>query len=397
MSPKKDWNHWVEKTLQARRDAGLLRTLEAVKPSSAVHVEVEGRRVVLFSSNDYLGLSEDERVIRGVQETVEKYGLGPRGSPLICGHTLLHQELEERLAGWKKTESALLFPTGFSANLAVISAVANSDTTIFSDELNHASIIDGCTLARRSGARLRVYPHRDASALEKMLRVCETKRALVVTDSVFSMDGDLAPLVDLTEICEEHGALFMIDEAHGSFVFGKHGRGLAAELGVSDKVDIHIGTLSKGAGNHGGFVATTTAIKTLLLNLGRSYIYSTAAPLSVIGGVLAALDVVESDDEPRQRLWSRVEQLGDGLGVKLKSPIVPIVIGDKAETIRAAKNLREAGIGVTAIRPPTVAEGTSRLRVTLSAAHSSEDVDRLLEAIKELSKWCDFTVGYEGL
>ncbi len=397
MSPKKDWNHWVEKTLQTRRDAGLLRTLESVKPSSAVHVEVDGRRVVLFSSNDYLGFSEDERVIRGVQETVEKYGLGPRSSPLICGHTSLHQELEERLAGWKRTESALLFPTGFSANLAVISAVANSDTTIFSDELNHASIIDGCTLARRSGARLKVYPHRDASALEKMLRVCETKRALVVTDSVFSMDGDLAPLVELSEICEEHGALFMIDEAHGSFVFGKHGRGLAAALSIGDKVDIHIGTLSKGAGNHGGFVATTTAIKTLLLNLGRSYIYSTAAPLSVIGGILAALDVVESDEEPRQRLWSRVEQLGDGLGVKLKSPIVPIVIGGEAETMKAARNLRESGIGVTAIRPPTVPDGTSRLRVTLSAAHSSEDVDRLLDAIDGLSKWCDFTVKNKGL
>lgn len=387
------WTKHLESIIDARHRRGLLRNPEALKPQSPVRVDRgEAGYMTLFSSNDYLGLSGDERVIRGAVEAVEKYGLGPRGSPLICGYSTLHERLEQEIAAWKGAETALLCPTGFSANLAVISGLADADTAIFSDELNHASIIDGCALAKRGGARLEVYPHRDTDALDEMLDACSAPRAMVVTDSVFSMDGDLAPLPALADICERHGALFVIDEAHGSFAFGESGRGLAESMGVTDRVDVHVGTLSKGAGGLGGFVATTSSIRTVLLNLGRSYIYSTAAPLSVIGGLLAAIEVVQTDDEPQRRLWARVDQLADGLGVELQSPIVPIVIGEKQAAMRASAELRDRGIDVTAIRPPTVPKGTSRLRITVSAAHSVEDIDHLVEALDDLRRRIDFEV-----
>ena len=379
------WKDWIEGHLNKRRDRDLLRTLEPLEPKSPVHVEREsGGELTLFSSNDYLGLSGDQRVIDGVIETVENFGLGPRGSPLICGYSTLHERLEKKIATWKGTEAALLCPTGFSANLAVISALSDEDTTIFSDALNHASIIDGCTLARRKGAKLQVYPHCDTEALQTMLQNCSTSRAIVVTDSVFSMDGDLAPLRRLAGLCEQYDALFVIDEAHGSFAFGEEGRGLAEFRGVTDRVDVHVATLSKGAGGLGGFVATTSSLRRLLLNQGRSYIYSTAAPLSIIGGLLAAIDIVTSDPTLQQRLWRRIQQLGDGLQRELKSPIVPIIIGDKSAALQASDFLRQRGIDVTAIRPPTVPEGTSRLRITVSAAHTEDDIDRLIDALRQL-------------
>ncbi len=387
------WKSWVEERIDARRDAGLLRSLESLEPSSPVHVQRDGRELTLFSSNDYLGLSGDQRVIDGAIEAIERHGLGPRGSPLICGYTTLHEELEQRIANWKGAASALLCPTGFAANLAVLGGLVDDETTVFSDELNHASIIDGCTLAKRSGARLEIYPHCDVDALDDRLEHCSTERAMVVTDSVFSMDGDLAPMSRLAEICERHDALWVIDEAHGSFVFGDNGRGLAASCGVTDDVDVHVGTLSKGAGGLGGFIATTESMRTMLLNLGRSYIYSTAAPLSVVGGLVAAIDVVESDGSLQEQLWANVERLGQGLGVELQSPIVPVVIGPEAEAMEASKYLFERGIDVTAIRPPTVRQGTSRLRITVSAAHRREDLEHLVEILEELDERYGFDVG----
>ena len=384
MSYSAGWREKIEGLLAARADRDLLRELRALEPRSPVHVSTEEGELVLFSSNDYLGLSGDERVIRGVVETVERVGLGPRGSPLICGYSTLHHRLEQELARWKGAPSALLCPTGFAANLAVISALADEETTIFSDELNHASIIDGCTLAKRRGAKLVVYRHGDVDDLREKLRGCSSPRKMVVTDSVFSMDGDLAPLVDLAEICRAFGALFVVDEAHGSFVFGDQCRGLTDKLGVTDGVDVQIGTLSKGAGGMGGFIATSDKVRSVLLNLGRSYIYSTAAPLSVVGGALAALEVVRTDDGPKRRLWDRVEQLSQALGRPLHSPIVPVIMGSKEAALAAASELRRRGIEVTAIRPPTVAPGTSRLRITLSAAHRPEDIDRLAEALDQL-------------
>ncbi len=378
------WTDYITDRLNRRKQAGLLRSLEALEPHSPVHVTRNGQKLTLFSSNDYLGLSGDQRVIDGAIDTIERHGLGARGSPLICGYTTLHEELEQKIADWKGTEAALLCPTGFAANLSVISGLTDEETTVFSDALNHASIIDGCALAKRRGANVEIVPHRDVDALQRKLAACTTPRTMVVTDSVFSMDGDLAPLRRLADVCNEHDALFVIDEAHGSFVFGQHGRGLAEQMGVTDRVDIHIGTLSKGAGGMGGFIATTERMRSLLLNLGRSYIYSTAAPLSVIGGLLAAIDIVQTDPSPRRRLWANVNRLADGLDVELTSPIVPIIIGDEDEAMAAAAQLRDRGIDVSAIRPPTVPEGTARLRVTVSAAHTDDDIDGLIEALREL-------------
>ncbi len=395
MSLPHSWQAWVDQRLQRRHQAHRLRQLDPIDPTGPVHIRRgnSAQERILFSSNDYLGFSGHPQILTAVQDALETYGLGPRGSPLICGYTTLHNRLEKAIATWKGTEAALLCPTGFAANLAVMVALADEHTTIFSDRLNHASIIDGCTLARRRGASLQVFPHGDVQALDDLLSdLPRGRRALVITDSVFSMDGDLAPLPGLSQTCQHHDALLVIDGAHGSFVHGPHGAGLAAAWQITDAIDLHVGTLSKGAGALGGFIATTDAMRQLLLNLGRSYIYSTAPPIPVVAAALAAIELVSSDDEPRRRLWSHIDRLSNALDVPLTSPIIPLILGPEDQALQAADLLAQRGLDVTAIRPPTVPTGTSRLRITLSAAHRTADVDRLIEALEMLDHRFGVTV-----
>lgn len=378
------WREWVERGLRELEAADLLRDLEPLEPQSAVRVRADGRELTLFSTNDYLGLSSHPRLRRTVEASVERAGMGPRGSPLICGYTETHEELEERLSELEGTESTLLFPTGFAANLGVLTALADEGTTIFSDELNHASIIDGCRLARRMGADLEVYDHADAESLERKLEASEAPRKVVVTDTVFSMEGDLAPLDAIAECKRRHDALLVVDEAHATLVFGETGAGATEHFGVGDAVDVNVGTLSKAFGSLGGFASTSESLRSWILNQGRSYIYSTAPPLPVVAASVASLEIAADEPSLRGTLFEHVERVGEALGRAPTSPIVPVVLGDETRAMEVSRELWDRGIHCTAVRPPTVPEGTSRLRVALSAAHTSSDVERLLDALRDM-------------
>ena len=379
-----DWSTWLDESLAGLEEEELLRDLRPLEVESAVHVVADGEPVTLFSSNDYLGLSDHPRIRHAASAAANNKGMGPRGSPLICGYTDRHAQLESKLSGLEKTEATLLCPTGFAANLAAISSLSGPGVEVFSDAYNHASIIDGCRLGRRKGAELTVYDHADPEDLDAKLAASEADRKLVVTDSVFSMDGDLAPLPEIVELKERHGALLMIDEAHGTLVFGETGAGVSEHFGLSDRVDINVGTLSKAFGALGGFISTSQKLKRWILNRGRSYIYSTASPLPVVAAASRAIDVVSEEPEIRRRLRGHVERLGEALGRQLASPIAPIVVGGEQRALEASRRLLERGIHCTAIRPPTVPEGTSRLRITLSAAHSDDDLDHLIGALSQL-------------
>jgi 8-amino-7-oxononanoate synthase len=265
-----------------------------------------------------------------------------------------------------------------------MTSFADEGTAIFSDALNHASIIDGCRLARRGGATLEVYDHADPSSLGSKLEASSAERKVIVTDSVFSMDGDLAPLDALAGLAERHDALLVIDEAHGTLVYGERGAGVSEHFGVGDRIDINIGTLSKAIGSMGGFVSTSERWKEWILNRGRSYIYSTAPALAVVAACRASLDIHRQEPEAGRRLWRHVERLEEALGADLASPIVPIILGREERALEVSEGLLERGIHATAIRPPTVPEGSSRIRVTLSAAHEASDIEHLVEALSDL-------------
>jgi 8-amino-7-oxononanoate synthase len=325
---------------------------------------------VSFASNDYLGLTQHPAVVAAAHAALDRWGSGSGSARLIVGSRPVHSDLEAALADWRGTPRAVLFPTGFAANLGVLTAVAGPGTLVCSDELNHASIIDGCRLSR---ADVAVYRHGDVDELDRLLVSASGRRAVVVTDTVFSMDGDQAPLEDIVPVCERRGALLVLDEAH-------------AVLGPTPDLDgvtaLRIGTLSKTLGALGGFVAGPVAFMDLVVNRARSYIFTTASTPADAAAALSALDVLRSPqgDALRARLLGHVERVRPGHG----SPIVPVVLGDEARTVQAAAALLERGILVPAIRPPTVAPGTSRLRVALSAAHTPEQVTDLLGALAEL-------------
>lgn len=378
------WNDWLDAAIGKLDEHDLLRTLEPIEPVDAVHVRADGRDLTLFSSNDYLGLSHHPKVREAVAEASERVGMGPRGSALVCGYTTAHAALERELAELKGGQEGLLFPTGYAANMGVISSLGGPGVAIFSDALNHASIIDGCRLARRRGATLEVYEHGDMDALAELLAASDAERKLIVTDTVFSMDGDLAPLGRLAALKREHDALLVVDEAHGTLVFGEAGGGVAEHVGVEDDIDVHVGTLSKAVGALGGFAATSTKLRQWIFNRGRAFVFSTAQPVPVVEAARAAIRTAREEPEIRERLWARIEQLGARLGRELTSPIVPIVLGEEARALAASEKLLDEGFHVIAIRPPTVPPGTSRLRVALSAAHSADDVDRLADVLEEI-------------
>ena len=368
---------WIDAESAGWASKGLQRRLRAPDPSR-----------LNFASNDYLGLAADPRVIRAAVDASTRHGWGAGASPLVSGWTGEHAALAQDLAAFERTESALLFPTGYAANVGTITALVGKADVVYSDRLNHACLIDG---ARLSGATIRVYPHRDVQALASLLTsdVGRFRRALIVTDGVFSMDGDLAPLDKLVELAERHGAMLLVDEAHGTGVFGPDGRGAASELGVADRVPIKVGTLSKALGSVGGFVAGSNRLIDWLTNHARSLIFSTAAPAATAAAAREALRIVGT--EPERRV--RVRACGDRLRIALTEfgysviestgPIVPVVIGDPIAAVALSDRLAERGFHVPAIRPPTVPEGTARLRVCVSATHSDADLDALILAFRE--------------
>jgi 8-amino-7-oxononanoate synthase len=368
------WDAWAEGEAKAIRAAGRWRaprTLDAKGPEGTL--TADGRAVVSFASNDYLGLTHHPAVRAAAHDAIDRWGTGAGAARLIVGSRPVHHELEVELAAWKGTEAAVLFSTGFAANLGVLGALAGPDTLVCSDELNHASLIDG---RRLSGAPLAVFRHCDAAHVDELLRANRHERAIVVSETVFSMDGDVAPVDKLVDVCRHHGALLVLDEAHAV---------LGPDLPdpTLDGVDhLRVGTLSKTLGALGGFAAGRAQFTDLLVNRARAYIFTTASTPADTAAALAALRVVRSPegDALRTRLRANIDRVRPGH----PSPIIPIVCGSEARALAAAEALAARGLLVTAIRPPTVPPGTSRLRVALSAVHTDEQVDRLAVALADL-------------
>ncbi len=372
------------------KESGLYRRLRAVEGAQDAAIILEGQEVLLFSSNNYLGLANHPALKLAAQEAIERYGCGSGASRLISGSMAVHHELEHRLAALKKTEAALVFPTGYHANIGVLAALMGPDDTILSDSLNHASIIDGCRLSR---ADTRVYRHADTEHLGELLKACPaTGQRLIVTDSVFSMDGDLAPLAEIVALARQYDTWVMVDEAHATGVFGPHGGGLVEELGLTEEVDIQMGTLGKALGCVGAFVAGSHELIDWLVNRARSFIYTTAIPPAMAAAVLAALDIVEQEPERRQQLWNNTRVLADGLrslGYTLgatRSQILPVIIGEARATMVVAHAILQRGVFAHGIRPPTVPEGTSRIRVTPMATHTQDQLSRTLDAFAAAGK-----------
>lgn len=363
------WQQWTKARLAEIDDAGRRRELRDLDAAGPVGRLPDGREVVSFASNDYLGLTQHPEVKRGAAEALARWGAGSGSARLIVGSRPVHSELERAIAAWKDKESALLFPTGFAANLGVLNALGTDDALICSDELNHASIVDGSRSAR---AEVRVYPHKDLDALEAIL-LSTDRRTVVVTDSVFSMDGDVAPVEDLTELCARHDALLVLDEAHA--VLGPHPR--RAEI---DR--LRVGTLSKFLGAMGGYVAGDAALIELVLNTARPFIFTTASSPADAGAALAAIRILRSAEG--DALVARLRALVDMLAPGHPSPIVPLIVGDEVQAMAASARLLELGYLVPAIRPPSVPAGLSRLRVTVSAAHTEEQVAGLVDALSKV-------------
>ena len=393
-----DWR----KTLNDLAEAGLLRRPVTVEGRQGPRVRVNGAEYLCFCSNNYLGLADHPALAEAAKAAVDKYGTGGGASRLVSGTMAIHRELEDAVARFKGAEAAIIFPTGYMANVGTIPALVGRSDTVYCDRLNHASIFDGCRL---SGATLRVYPHKDIAKLDELLGREREGAALVVTDTVFSMDGDLAPLPALADVCERHGAMLMIDEAHATGVLGETGRGAAEHLGKNG--DWHqrseaktclsplfsqrlivMGTLSKAAGSLGGYVAGSRDLIDLLVNKARSFIYTTALPPAVCAASIAGLRIIEQEPERRAALWARAKQLQDGLrklGFDIgptETPITPLIVGESAAAVELSKKLFERHILAPAIRPPTVPEGGARIRLTPMATHTAEDIDALIAALK---------------
>ncbi len=373
----------------------LSRQRRTVSTPHAPRMTVDGRPIVAFCSNDYLGLAAEPRVVEALQQGAELYGAGSGASHLISGHSTSHAALENKLAEflspWVPSARALYFSTGYMANLALISALAGKDAEIFSEALNHASLIDGARLAR---AKLSVYPHRDLQALDEQLRQSHAKEKLVITDAVFSMDGDIAPLRELLALCEQHGAWLLVDDAHGFGVLGDTGRGVLEHLDLGSPQLIYMGTLGKAAGVAGAFVAAHETVIEWLVQRARAYIYTTASPPAVAHALLTSIDIIGSEEggQRRAHLKDLIARLRERLQLKhwqllpSDTAIQPVIIADNATTMATGKALMEQGFWVGAIRPPTVPTGTARLRITLSAAHTAEQVDQLAAALVSIEK-----------
>jgi 8-amino-7-oxononanoate synthase len=369
---------------------GLRRSLRVIESAQAGRVMYEGRDVIMLSSNNYLGLAAHPRVKQAAIAATERYGVGSGASRLVAGNLEPVRQLEANLARLKGAEAALVFGSGYLANLGTITALMGPGDTIFSDELNHASLIDGCRLAK---ADLRIYRHCDLRHLRDLLEgSVNARRRLIVTDSIFSMDGDFAPLREIVELARRFNAAIMIDEAHAVGVIGPNGAGLAGELGLQDQIDVQMGTLSKALGAYGAYVAGSKVLIDFLINRARSFIYTTGLPPSVAAAADAAVEIMRAEPERKQRLWNntsylreRLEAAGFSFGCT-QSPILPLKVGEAQAAADMAKGLFERGVYAIAIRPPTVPAGTARIRLTPIADHTRADLDEAIDAIVECGR-----------
>jgi len=376
---------FIDSELRFQNEAGLLRSLFPLEGSQRGVIETEGKTFVDFSSNDYLGLADHPALIVGAKKAMEKWGTGARASRLMSGDLEIHHRLESAIAALKGKKAGLLFGSGYLANTGIIPALCGRNDAIYSDRLNHASIVDGVLL---SNARFYRFRHNDLNHLEDLLKSHRSRyrRALIVVESVYSMDGDQAPVSGLLELRGRYGAMLMVDEAHATGVFGAKGEGIISQTGA-DAVDVILGTFGKALGGYGAFVAVSNRMRQFLLNRARTFIFSTALPPAIIGANLAAVKLLEEEPERRNRVCELASELrralkGDlGLNTPSESQIVPVMVGDSQSALSLAESLRDAGFFVKAIRPPAVPEGTARIRLSVTANHSLKDVRQLLEAL----------------
>ncbi|MCZ6659866.1 MAG: 8-amino-7-oxononanoate synthase [bacterium] len=381
------------RALEALERRGRRRRMRIVDLGEDGRWMVDGRPVIHLSSNDYLGLARHPAVLEAAEAALRRWGASASSARLIAGNLEPHREIEEALAAFEGTEAALLYSTGYMANVGVIGAIVGPGDAVYSDELNHASLIDGCRLA---GAKLRTYPHADAGALEAMLAEDEEaarfRRRLLVTDGLFSMDGDVAPLAALVDIKERYGCWMLVDEAHATGVLGDGGRGSIEQCGVSGRVEFVVGTLGKSLGSFGAYVAAERDAIDYLVNRSRSFIFTTAPPPPVVAAARAALAVLEAEPERRERLWENIRRMARGLeaiGAETMgstTQIFPLLVGGDAEAMAFSDALLEAGLFAQGIRPPTVPKGTARLRLTVTASLESGEIDRTLEILKNVGR-----------
>lgn len=374
--------------LQQIKEAGLYRQLRSVDGDQGPTLMLDGREVINFSSNNYLGIANHPALAAAAKAAIDRYGCGSGASRLISGNMTLHEELEFKLAQFKNTEAALVFNSGFQANIGLLATLAGDGDAILSDALNHASIIDGCRLSK---AKTVVYAHCDLDALETVLQqAAAARRRLIVTETIFSMDGDEAPLREIVELAEKYDAMVMVDEAHGTGVFGANGAGVVAKLGLSSRVAVQMGTLGKALGGFGAYVAGSRGLCDLLINRCRSFIFTTSLPPAVMAMAMAAIELVQSEPQRRATLQRNGQKLRQGLralGFELgesDSPILPLIVGDAAHCMALSSALLERGVFAQGIRPPTVPVGTSRLRITSMATHSEAQIDGALAAFRDV-------------
>jgi glycine C-acetyltransferase len=382
---------WIQKEINALKEAGLYNRIRTLSSPQGAWLVVDGKRVLNFCSNNYLGLANDPQLKQAAQAAIEKYGVGPAAVRSIAGTMDLHLELERRLAEFKHVESAITFQSGFTANLATIPALVGKDDVIFSDELNHASIIDG---SRLSAARIVRFAHANPADLDRVIQ--ENKgsygKALAITDGVFSMDGDIAPLDKIYEVTSKHGVMLMVDDAHGEGVMGHGGRGIVDHFNLHGKVDVEIGTLSKAFGVVGGVVAGSALVVEWLRQRGRPFLFSSAVTPADVAATIAAIDLLEQSTELVDRLWENtryfkgeMKKLGFDIGNSV-TPITPIMLGEAPLAQQFSRELFESGVFAMSIGFPTVPRGKARIRVMISAAHSRQDLDQGLECFAKVGK-----------
>jgi len=382
---------WIETELQALRDTGLYNQIRTLESPQGAWLVVDGEKVLNFCANNYLGLANHPRLVEAAKKAVDKYGVGPGAVRTIAGTMDLHLELEKRLAAFKKVENAITFQSGFSANLATIPALVGKEDVIFSDRLNHASIIDGCRLAK---AKIIPYDHCSPASLKRSLDEfrADFRRALVVTDGVFSMDGDIAPLDEIYEVTRDYDVILMVDDAHGEGVLGEGGRGIVDHFKLHGKVDVEVGTLSKAFGVVGGVVAGHPLVVEWLFQRGRPFLFSSAMTIPDVAACIEAVKMLESSTELVDRLWENaayfkgeMKTLGFDTG-KSATPITPVMLGEAPLAQKFSRKLFEEGVFAMSIGFPTVPQGEARIRVMISAAHSKEDLDQGLAAFEKVGR-----------
>ncbi len=404
-------NNLFTKELENLKASGLYRTLRTIEGPQGPRVKIDGKDAILLCSNNYLGLADHPRLKEAAIKAIERYGVGSGASRLVSGTMELHKELEERIASFKGTEAALVFNSGYSANTSVIPALVGRADILYSDKLNHASIIDGCILSRAGFKR---YPHKDVKALEQLIQEREKGRKgerenkatnspippftdspirkLIVTDSVFSMDGDIAPLPDIMGLAKQYGAMVMVDDAHATGVLGKTGRGSLEHFRLTGNDVIQMGTLGKALGGFGAYIAGSSELIDYLINKARGFIFSTSLPPSVLASAIAAIELIEEEPGLREALWGKTRYIIKGLTdlgfdtMGSETPIIPISVGDAGKTMEFSRRLMQEGVFVSGIRPPTVPEGKSRLRATVMATHSYDDLNRAIEAFSKVGR-----------